>query len=143
MKQFLILAALIVGSAFGQLRFSAGAFYGDIAITSTNTPTLLGSLPAGACITGIRTGWAVHHTNVTPTTSNYLQVGIVSQTNYFLASTNMPPLTYWLPGLAVSNAFRVLSTTKATPIYGYQTRLGGAADSLAGTIRVVIEYVQK
>jgi hypothetical protein len=142
MKKFMILALVLCAVAFSQ-SYRVGAFYGDIAITSTNTPTLIGYLPPNAVISTVNIGWGVLHTNVTPTTSNYLQVGIASQTNYFVASTNMPPRTYNSTVVAVSNSHIILSSRNATPIYGYQTRLGGAVDSLAGTLRVIITYVQK
>lgn len=143
MKQFLILAALIVGSAFGQLRFSANAFYGDITSAQVSNYVLLGAIPAGAILTGIRLGEAVKSTNVECT--NSIQIGIRTSTNYFLHTTQLPMQIAPSIGdpLGVTNGFIVLSTKSATPVYGYVTRAGALAGAAYGTWRVVIEYLQK
>lgn len=143
MKKILLLLAILAGTAFGQLRYSMGVFYGDIAIaTQTSNYVLLGALPAGAMLYGIRIGEAVKSTNTEST--NSIQIGIVSKTNYFLGTTQVPMQI--VPGLVmptgVSNAFQVLSSTKATPIYGYLFRSGAQLSGI-GTVRVAITYVQK
>lgn len=141
MKQFLILAALIVGSAFGQLRFSEGAFYGDVAISAVSNYTLIGSIPAGASLVRISVGQSVNLTNEVGATNSF-QVGIKTQTNYFVISTACPVVGSIAVPTTLSNSFRVLSSTTATPIYAYLTRLGSPVTAV-GTYRFVVRYVQK
>lgn len=142
-SKIILVLAVVAGTAFGQLRFSLGAFYGDITMAQTSNYVQLGQLPAGAVITAIKIGEAVKTTNTECT--NSIQIGIRTQTNYFLGSTQLPlqvaPAVIYTTSL--SNGFRVLSSTVATPVYGYVTRAGALAGTAYGTYRVVIEYVQK
>jgi hypothetical protein len=141
MKKYLILAALLVCAAFGQLRFSAGAFYGDIAMTSMSNDVLLGSLPAGAIITGVTVGQSVIVTNAgTFTNSIYLNTKTVS--GYFGGPVTCPLATTISVATSLSNTFKVLSASTPTAIYGNLVRLGPAV-SLGGTYRVAIHYIQK
>lgn len=141
MKHLFIMLALVAGVAFGQTRYNAKAFYGDILATNVSNMVLLGSLPGGAILTGVTVGEAVKNTNVAAT--NSIQIGIVSRTNYFALSTQLPLLIAPNPvSLALTNGFIIISQYNPTPIYGYITRVG-AADSLIGTFRIVVEYLQK
>jgi hypothetical protein len=140
MKNILIALVVLFGMTFAQARFNYGAFYGDITVLQTNTMVKLGTLPSGACLTGIRIGQAVVSTNVICT--NSIQIGITTKTNYFLGTTQLPLLVaanISIPTL-VSNAF--ITQTANVPVYGYVTR-AGLLDTAIGTYRVLIMYVQK
>lgn len=141
MKKFLIIGALVMGAAFAQQRFSAGAFYGDVSVvTQTNTLVLLGSLPAGSVLTGIVVGQAVQATNVVCT--NYLNVGIQSLSNYFLSAAQLLLAGNISRPTAISNAFAVQSSTGATRVYAWVSRTG-ALDTAVGTYRVLVQFCQK
>ena len=144
MKQLLLIAALIMGAAFGQLRYNAKAFYGDILISSQKSNmTLLGTLPGGAILTAIYFGYSVTPTNAAALT-NWLDVGIKTQTNYFLPKTQIPGYgSFTRMTTTMSNGLRILSATDPTPIYGYISLTGVTADTSAGAARVCIEYIQK
>lgn len=140
MKKLIMLLALVAGSAFGQLRFSQGVFYYDLAVSTVSNATLIGSIPAGSCLTEVLVGPAVMATNTAST--NYVQIGISGTTGYFLGATALPVGANYIRPLTLSNAYTTLSATKATPIYAYFTRLG-ASDTAVGTYRIVIRYIQK
>lgn len=143
MKKYFLLLAILCGVAFGQLNFRQGAFWGDLSIASPSNYTLIGHLPANASITDIKLIESVHSTNTEST--NSVQIGIVTRTNYFLSTTQCPMVI--VPGIvrpttACTNVGMVISSSKPTPIYGYITRVG-AQVSAVGTLRVIVEYVQK
>lgn len=141
MKQLLLIAALIMGAAFGQLRYNAKAFYGDISVLTVSNYTLLGSIPGGAILTGIKIGESVKSTNTEST--NSIQIGIKTSTNYFVGSVQVPMQIVPTPLVCtLTNGYKILSATDPTGVYAYLTRVG-AANTAIGTLRIVVEYLQK
>jgi hypothetical protein len=75
-----------------------------------------------------------------------VQVGLVSQTNYFLISTQAPVIPaagVIRPTTACTNVGIIISQRSPTAVYGYLTRVGAIAGAVVGSVRVVIDYVQK
>ena len=142
MKKIMFIVAMLSGLTFAQT-YRAGAFYGDIAVSSVSNLTLIGTLPPNAAIYGLVITESVLSTNTLST--NSIQIGIAANTNYFLTATQLPMIVanlYQSPTTGTSNIGPIINTLKPTPIYGYITRVG-AQVSAVGTVRVFIKYVQK